>query len=670
MRRRSTLALLCTLAAAALALPAAAEHPSCAFTPELRQRLLELDPQNSGCELDTACLEANEQEARALLAKYPGQVWVARLIQQYEERKTIASGKRGALLEPYQAAAAAAPQDPVAQYLWGRQQVANGQPGTGFERALALDPALPIAQLALASSLLNADPAKRDEARAGQLIESFVESCPARTFDAMQLLMSWPDGKIWLPLMARLRASLPSRPPLERVLSYLVLWGGEFKVKNVAEHEALRAQVVQELKDLEGTGLQKSPLFWEALRLGTEVTGGEPETVDRRQAEFFPCQDGAVETAQADLRRKAGLSALPYDRVVPTPEQNRQLLEGYKELVARCPKDPFIRLEMLYSLSDDPKTSKEELIANAEKAAAAFVERRGLTFSPRPATLSIAEILVNHQAAPGKAIAILGEARLDFESFKARRAAISANQPPNPESAARMKGMIGGTESLFNILEARARLQLGETAKAAELLEAAHQLLIDAGTGVSGQAVQQFGLARKDLLAAAPTAKAPPELAAPAAAAPPEGNWKTVDLPFEGLPLENPKGGVFKVEDLAGKVWLVNLWATWCGPCMVELPHIQKLYEELKDRPDVGILTLNFDFENGKVQPFLDRKGYTFPVLLAGKGLEKYTKEGIPQNWLVDGQLKVRRKSTGFDPAHPEIFIQQVKEGLDQLKTP
>ena len=155
----------------------------------------------------------------------------------------------------------------------------------------------------------------------------------------------------------------------------------------------------------------------------------------------------------------------------------------------------------------------------------------------------------------------------------------------------------------------------------------------------------------------------------PAAAAEPDGKvMKTVDLAFEGLPLADLAGKQWQVEDLSGKTWLVNLWATWCGPCMAELPHIQKLHDELKGRSDVGVLTLNFDTQRGRLQPFLDKKGYTFPVLLAAEKMEKQIQEGIPQNWLLDLDGRIRRKATGFDPAHPEIFVGEVKAGLEQLK--
>ena len=71
------------------------------------------------------------------------------------------------------------------------------------------------------------------------------------------------------------------------------------------------------------------------------------------------------------------------------------------------------------------------------------------------------------------------------------------------------------------------------------------------------------------------------------------------------------------MKSLEGKSILINVWATWCGPCQSEQPKLQKLYDQVKDRSDVQILTFNIDEDAGLVAPFLKEKGYTFPVVVA-----------------------------------------------------
>jgi thiol-disulfide isomerase/thioredoxin len=107
--------------------------------------------------------------------------------------------------------------------------------------------------------------------------------------------------------------------------------------------------------------------------------------------------------------------------------------------------------------------------------------------------------------------------------------------------------------------------------------------------------------------------------------------------------------------------------STWCGPCNAELPHFQKLYEKVKDRPDFQILTFNIDEDLGLVEPFMKEKGYTFPVLpaysLVVNLLEGYS---IPQNWVVDPQGTWRWTQIGFAGA-PD-WIESMIQRMEALK--
>jgi len=65
--------------------------------------------------------------------------------------------------------------------------------------------------------------------------------------------------------------------------------------------------------------------------------------------------------------------------------------------------------------------------------------------------------------------------------------------------------------------------------------------------------------------------------------------------------------------DLNEKATLVNLWATWCGPCRGEHPDIQKLYERIKDRKDLQILTISVDDRPIAERAYVKAEKYTFP---------------------------------------------------------
>jgi len=128
-----------------------------------------------------------------------------------------------------------------------------------------------------------------------------------------------------------------------------------------------------------------------------------------------------------------------------------------------------------------------------------------------------------------------------------------------------------------------------------------------------------------------------------------EGRWEKPTKTLSSFELADLSGKTWKLATLEGKSVLINLWATWCGPCQVELPHLQKLYETVKDRPGLQILTLNLDEDLGLVETFMKEKGYTFPVLPAFSYVTKLLDGfAIPQIWIVDPKGNWRWTQLGF----------------------
>ena len=116
-----------------------------------------------------------------------------------------------------------------------------------------------------------------------------------------------------------------------------------------------------------------------------------------------------------------------------------------------------------------------------------------------------------------------------------------------------------------------------------------------------------------------------------------DSGWKKPAKSLPPFELADLSGKTWRLKNLEGRAVLINVWATWCGPCQAELPHLEKLYERIKDRADLQILTLTIDEDLGLVAPFMKEKGYTFPVLPAYSfvaGLLDLV--GIPQNWIID----------------------------------
>lgn len=97
-------------------------------------------------------------------------------------------------------------------------------------------------------------------------------------------------------------------------------------------------------------------------------------------------------------------------------------------------------------------------------------------------------------------------------------------------------------------------------------------------------------------------------------------------------------------KELEGKVVFINFWATWCPPCIAEMPSIKKLYEAYKDEV-VFLFVTNEDWET--VSKFYNKKEYNFPTYNSiGKTLQEFESSAIPATFIVskEGKIVVDKK--------------------------
>ena len=116
--------------------------------------------------------------------------------------------------------------------------------------------------------------------------------------------------------------------------------------------------------------------------------------------------------------------------------------------------------------------------------------------------------------------------------------------------------------------------------------------------------------------------------------------------------LETTSGETIHLSDMQGKPVLVNFWATWCGPCQVEMPLIQEYYE--KYSPDLKVMAVNYDEAVGDVQPYVKELGLTFPVILdpGGKITDLYRIRGFPTTYFIDSEGFVQGVYVGIMSKH------------------
>ena len=132
--------------------------------------------------------------------------------------------------------------------------------------------------------------------------------------------------------------------------------------------------------------------------------------------------------------------------------------------------------------------------------------------------------------------------------------------------------------------------------------------------------------------------------------------------------LQSLSGEIFRLSDYRGKKVFLNFWASWCGPCKIEMPYMENYYKKYKDLENVEIIAVNMtksELNVEKVQGFVESYGLTFPVLLDSEGkVEKlYRVLGYPTTYLINEEGIIVDGFTGSVNNGEEI-----KEVIDSIK--
>ncbi|MEO2177768.1 MAG: TlpA disulfide reductase family protein [bacterium] len=138
-----------------------------------------------------------------------------------------------------------------------------------------------------------------------------------------------------------------------------------------------------------------------------------------------------------------------------------------------------------------------------------------------------------------------------------------------------------------------------------------------------------------------------------------------LDQPAPDFTLKSMSGENLRLEELRGKVVLINFWASWCGPCRQEMPILDRIHQRYEPT-GFSVLGVNVESDPTKARKIADRTRVKFPLVLDQKQQvsEAYNVEAMPYTVLVDRDGKVRYIHAGYKPGDEQIYINRLKKLL------
>jgi peroxiredoxin len=126
-------------------------------------------------------------------------------------------------------------------------------------------------------------------------------------------------------------------------------------------------------------------------------------------------------------------------------------------------------------------------------------------------------------------------------------------------------------------------------------------------------------------------------------------------------------GQNMRLGEQRGRVVLVNFWATWCGPCRQEMPHLNKLYDKYKSSGFV-LLGVNVDDDVQQAAGVASKLGVKFPVLPDSdkRVSRQYDLSAMPSTVLIDRDGKVRYLHRGYQSGYETTYDKQIRELLKE----
>ena len=150
---------------------------------------------------------------------------------------------------------------------------------------------------------------------------------------------------------------------------------------------------------------------------------------------------------------------------------------------------------------------------------------------------------------------------------------------------------------------------------------------------------------------------------------PDPGSFKTkVGDQVPAFSFETYDGVTMTNKDLEGKIVLLNFWATWCGPCVKEMPGLND-FVATQSSDDFVVIALARQQDNATIKPFIDKNGYdfTFVADVDKKVYANFAEKSIPRNVVLDADGKIIFQLLGYYPEEIKKMEKLIAKKVEEL---